>query len=185
MRHGAMRTGAAVVTAALCAGFGQPQAPQGQRAERIEDREFRLVETSVDEVHAAYKAGALTAHELVQAYLDRIDAYDKKGPTINCIITINPRALAEADALDAAFKRSGTFAGSMHGIPILVKDEIDTAGMPTTHGTLVFKNYRPTKDAFVVERLRKAGAIILRKTTLSEFAAGDTSARFRRDEEPV
>ena len=174
MRHGAMRTGAAVVTAALCAGFGQPQATQGQRAERIEDREFRVVETSVDEVHAAYKSGTLTAHELVQAYLDRIDAYDKKGPTINCIITINPRALAEADALDAAFKKSGTFVGSLHGIPILVKDEIDTAGMPTTQGTLVFKNYRPIRDAFVVERLRKAGAIILGKTTLSEFAAGDT-----------
>ena len=174
MRHGAMRTGAAVVTAALCAGFGPPQAPQGQRAERIEDREFRLVETSVDEVHAAYTSGTLTAHELVQAYLDRIDAYDKKGPTINCIITINPRALAEADALDAAFKKSGTFVGPLHGVPILVKDEIDTAGMPTTQGTLVFKNYRPVKDAFVVERLRKAGAIILGKTTLSEFAAGDT-----------
>ena len=177
MRHGAIRTGAAVVAAALCAGFGHSQTPQGgQRAQRTEDRDgsFRLVETSVDEVHAAYKAGSLTAHELVQAYLDRIDAYDKKGPTINSIITINPRALAEADALDAAFKRSRTFAGSLHGIPILVKDEIDTAGMPTTQGTLVFKNYRPIKDAFVVERLRQAGAIILGKTTLSEFAAGDT-----------
>ncbi len=177
MRHGAIRTGAAVVAAALCAGFGHSQTPQGgQRAQRTEDRDgsFRLVETSVDEVHAAYKAGSLTAHELVQAYLDRIDAYDKKGPTINSIITINPRALAEADALDAAFKRSGTFAGSLYGIPILVKDEIDTAGMPTTQGTLVFKNYRPIKDAFVVERLRQAGAIILGKTTLSEFAAGDT-----------
>jgi amidase len=177
VRHGIIGTGAAVVTAALCAVFGQAQSPQGgQRAQRTEDRDgsFRLVETSVDEVHAAYTSGALTAHELVQAYLDRIDAYDKKGPTINCIITINPRALAEADALDAAFKRSGTFVGSMHGIPILVKDEIDTAGMPTTQGTLVFKDYRPTRDAFVIERLRKAGAIILGKTTLSEFAAGDT-----------
>ncbi len=177
MRHGAIRTGAAVVTAALCAGFGQSQTPQGgQRTQRTEERagSFRLVETSVDEVHAAYRSGTLTAHALVQAYLDRIDAYDKKGPTINCIITINPRALADADAADAAFKRSGTFVGSLHGIPILVKDEIDTAGMPTTQGTLVFKNYRPIRDAFVVERLRKAGAIILGKTTLSEFAAGDT-----------
>jgi len=171
-----MRTGAAVVTAALCAAFGQAQSPQGQPAQRTAGRDgsFRLVETSVDEVHAAYKSGALTAHELVQAYLDRIDAYDQKGPAINCIITINPRALAEADALDAAFKKSRTFVGSMHGIPIVVKDEIDTAGMPTTQGTLVFKGYRPTRDAFVVERLRKAGAIILGKTTLSEFAAGDT-----------
>lgn len=141
---------------------------------RAQPASFRLMEASVDDVHAAYRSGTLTAHALVQAYLDRIDAYDKKGPTINCLITINPRALEEADALDAAFKRSGAFVGAMHGIPIVVKDEIDTAGMPTTEGTLVFKDYRPTRDAFVVERLRKAGAIILGKTTLSEFAGGDT-----------
>jgi len=177
VRHGIIGTGAAVITAALCAAFGQAQGQQGsQPVQRAAGRDgsFRVVETSVDEVHAAYKSGALTAHELVQAYLDRIDAYDQKGPAINCIITINPRALAEADALDAAFKKSGRFVGPMHGIPILVKDEIDTAGMPTTQGTLVFKDYRPARDAFVVERLRKAGAIILGKTTLSEFAAGDT-----------
>src|SRR5207253_8791136 len=82
-------------------------------------------------------------------------------------------ALEEADKLDATFKKSG-MAGPLHGIPILVKDEIDTAGMPTTLGTLVFKDYRPTRDAFVIERLKKAGAIILGKTTLSEYAAGDT-----------
>ena len=122
MRHGIMRTGAAVVTAALCAAFAQARGPQGgQRAQRTEGRDgsFRLVETSVDEVHAAYKAGTLTAHGLVQAYLDRIDAYDKKGPTINCIITINPRALAEADALDAAFKKSGTFVATESSFPHL------------------------------------------------------------------
>src|SRR5258706_14756391 len=135
---------------------------------------FRIVEASVDDGHAAYKSGMLTARQLVQAYLDRINAYDKKGPTINSIITVNARALEDADALDAAFKRSGAFVGPMHGIPIVVKDEIDTAGMPTTEGTLVFKDYRPTRDAFVVDRLKKAGAIILGKTTLSEFAGGDT-----------
>ena len=169
MRHGTIRTGVAVVTAALCAALGQAQSPKGgQSAQRTEGRDgsFRLVETSVDQVHAAYKSGALTAHQLVQAYLDRIDAYDKKGPTINCIITINPRALAEADALDTAFKRSGTFVGSMHGIPILVKDEIDTAGMPTTEGTLVFKDYRPTRDAFVVERLRPLLDGVIRRLTV-------------------
>ena len=177
MRHRTIRTSAAVVTVVWCAALGQAQGPRGgQNTQGTEGRagSFRLLETSVDQVHAAYRSGALTARQLVQAYLDRIDAYDKKGPTINCIITINPRALAEADALDAAFKKSGAFVGSMHGIPIVVKDEIDTVGMPTTEGTLVFKDYRPTRDAFVVERLRKAGAIILGKTTLSEFAAGDT-----------
>ncbi len=134
---------------------------------------FNLLETSIDDVRTALKSGRLTAHQLVQGYLDRIDAFDKHGPTINSIITLNPRALEDADRLDAAFKSSGP-VGPLHGIPILVKDEIDVAGTPTTLGTVVFKDYRPPRDAFVVEKLRKAGAIILGKTTLSEFAAGDT-----------
>ena len=134
---------------------------------------FQVVETSVDGVQAAYKAGRLTAHQLVQMYLDRIAAYDKNGPNINSVITVNPNALAEADRLDAAFKNSG-FVGPLHGIPVLVKDEIDVAGLPTTMGSTIFRDYRPTKDSFVVDRLRKAGAIILGKTTLSEFAIGDT-----------
>jgi amidase len=134
---------------------------------------FQVLETSIDEIHAAYKAGRLTARQLTQLYLDRITAYDKQGPKINAIITLNPHALEDADRLDAAFRSSG-FVGPLHGIPVLVKDEIDAAGMPTTLGTLVFKDYRPTRDSFVVDRLRKAGAIILGKTTLSEFAAGDT-----------
>jgi amidase len=134
---------------------------------------FQIVETSVDDIHAAMRSGKLTAQQLVQAYLDRIAAYDKGGPNINSIITLNPQALDDARELDAAFKRSG-FVGPLHGIPVLVKDEIDAAGMPTTLGTVVFKDYRPPKDSFVVAKLRKAGAIILGKTTLSEYAAGDT-----------
>jgi Asp-tRNA(Asn)/Glu-tRNA(Gln) amidotransferase A subunit family amidase len=134
---------------------------------------FQIVEATIDDVHTAFRSGRLTARQLVQGYLDRINAYDKQGPNINSIITINPNALAEADRLDAAFGVSG-FVGPLHGIAILVKDEVDTAGMPTTLGTVVFKDYRPPKDAFVIDKLRKAGAIILGKTTLSEFAAGDT-----------
>src|SRR5436190_5246688 len=134
---------------------------------------FQIVETSIDDIHMAFRSGRLTARQLVQSYLDRIKAYDKQGPNINSVITINPNALAEADRLDAAFPTSG-LVGPLHGITILVKDEIDTAGMPTTLGTLVFKDYRPPKDAFVIDKLRKAGAIILGKATLSEFAAGDT-----------
>jgi amidase len=134
---------------------------------------FQLMETSIDAIHRAYQAGLLTSHQLTQEYLDRLDAYDQKGSAINSIITINPKALDEADRLDAEFKKSG-FVGPLHGIPILIKDEIDTAGMPTTLGSVVFRNYRPTLDAFVVTKLKKAGAIILGKTTLSEFAAGDT-----------
>ena len=150
-----------------CASSGHAQARKDRGAP------FQIMETTIDDVHAAFKSGRLTARALVQGYLDRIGAYDKQGPTINSIITLNPNALAEADNLDAAFKRSG-LTGPLHGIPILVKDEIDTAGMPTTLGTVVFKDYRPPRDAFAIEKLRKAGAIILGKSTLSEFAAGDT-----------
>src|SRR5882672_7058923 len=134
---------------------------------------FQVVETTIDDIHAAMRSRRLTARELVQAYFERIVAFDKQGPALNCIINLNPKALEEADRLDAAFKRSGMM-GPLHGIPVLVKDEIDTAGMPTTLGTVVFKDYLPVRDAFAIERLRKAGAIILGKTTLSEYAAGDT-----------
>src|SRR5712672_1020757 len=134
---------------------------------------FQIAETSIDDIQTAIRSGRLTARQVVQSYLDRINAYDKQGPTINSVLTINPNALAEADRLDAAFRTSG-LVGPLHGIAILVKDEIDTAGMPTTLGTLVFKDYRPPKDAFAIDKLRKAGAVILGKATLSEFAAGDT-----------
>jgi amidase len=153
----------ASATAAFSQGQGSKERPQ----------RFEVVEASVDQVHAAFKSGKLTSHQLVQAYLDRISAYDQQGPKLNAIITLNSKALEEADRLDALYKTSG-FVGPLHGIPILVKDEIDTASMPTTLGSVVFKEYRPPLDAFVVARLKKAGAIILGKTTLSEFAAGDT-----------
>jgi len=135
--------------------------------------EFQVMETSIDAVHSAMKSGKLTAHELTQMYLDRIAAYDKDGPKINCVISLNPNAMAEADRLDAEYKKSG-FTGPLHGIPVLVKDQVDAAGMPTTLGTVLFKDYNPPLDSFVVAKLKKAGAIILGKTTLSEFAGGDT-----------
>lgn len=134
---------------------------------------FNVLETTIAEIHAAYKAGRLTARELVQIYLDRIAAYDKHGPALNAIITVNPRALEEADRLDAVFKTAG-FAGPLHGIPIIVKDQADAAGMPTTLGSLLFKDYYPDRDSFVVEKLKKAGAIILAKATLGELGGGDT-----------
>src|SRR5262249_8167755 len=130
---------------------------------------FQIVETSIADIHAALKSGRLTVRQLVQGYLDRINAYDKQGPTIKSIITISPAALEEADKPDAAFKSSGQLVGPRHGVTVLVKDEIDAAGMPTTLGTVVFKDYRPPRDAFAIAQLRKAGAIILGKTTLSEF----------------
>ncbi|MHB1206696.1 MAG: amidase family protein [Rhodospirillaceae bacterium] len=158
-----------LATVLACAAFPHASLPSAWAA----DAPFQVVEASVDDIHAAMKAGKLTAHQLVQMYLDRIDALDKTGPAINSVISLNPQAMAEADRLDAAYKASG-FTGPLHGIPVLVKDEIDAAGMATTLGTVVFKDYKPTRDAFPVAQLRKQGAIILGKTTLSEYAAGDT-----------
>jgi amidase len=136
-------------------------------------RPFNVMEAKIEDIHAAYKAGALTTHELVQMYLDRIKAYDQSGPKINSVITLNPKALEEADKLDAAFRTSG-LVGPLHGIPVFLKDQVDVAGLPTTLGSVAMKDYVPTKDAFVTEKLKKAGAIILAKVTLGEMAGGDT-----------
>jgi Asp-tRNA(Asn)/Glu-tRNA(Gln) amidotransferase A subunit family amidase len=106
-------------------------------------------------------------------YLDRIEAFDKKGPQINAIITINPEALTEADRLDVAYKASG-LVGPLHGIPVIFKDQGDVKGMPTTLGSVLFKDYYPDRDSFVAEKLKEAGAVILAKATLGELGGGDT-----------
>ena len=140
---------------------------------QAEPKKFELVEATIEDVHAEYKAGRLTARALVRAYLDRIEAYDRNGPKINSVITINPKALEEADALDAAYKRSGP-VGPLHGIPVVLKDQMDVAGLPTTLGSVVFKDVVPTRDAFVTEKLKKAGAIVIAKVTLGEMGGGDS-----------
>lgn len=134
---------------------------------------FNAVETTIADIHAAYKSGQVTARQLVRIYLDRIDAYGKKGPAINAITNLNARALEDAERLDTAFKTSG-FVGPLHGIPLIVKDQCDVKGMPTTLGSVLFKDFNPDRDAFVVDKLRKAGAIIVGKATLGEMGAGDT-----------
>lgn len=139
----------------------------------ISTEPFRILEATIDDIHSAYKSGHLTCLQLVQMYLDRIEAFDKKGPAINAIITISSRALEDADRIDAAYKTSGP-VGTLHGIPVVLKDQVDAKGMPTTLGSVLFKNYYPDKDAFVVEKLKNAGAIILGKATLGELGGGDT-----------
>jgi amidase len=134
---------------------------------------FDVLETTIADVQAAYRSGQLTCRQLVQSYLDRIENYDRQGPAINAIITINPAALKEAERLDAAFKAGG-FVGPLHGVPIIMKDQGDAVGMPTTLGSVLFKDYYPDRDAFVVDKLKKAGAIILAKATLGELGGGDT-----------
>jgi amidase len=137
------------------------------------DDAFAVLETTIADIHAAFVNGTLTARHLVQICLDRIAAYDKRGPGINALISLNPRALEEADRLDAAFKAGG-LAGPLHGIPVVIKDQADVKDMPTTLGSVLFKDHRPGRDCFVAARLRKAGAILLAKATLGELGAGDT-----------
>ena len=129
---------------------------------------FDVIETTIAKVQAAYQSGQLTCRELVQTYLQRIETYDQQGPAINAIITINPEALKEAQRLDEAFQASGP-VGPLHGIPIIMKDQGDATPMPTTLGSVLFKDYYPERDAFVVDKLKKAGAIILAKATLGEL----------------
>ena len=139
------------------------------------DRSFHLIETSIADIHEAMQAGTLTCHDLVQQYLDRIHAYDQQGPALRSMLYINPQSLQQADAMDQEFKRSHKLK-PLSCIPIVLKDNFDTADMPTTAGSLTLKGAQPEKDAFAVERLREAGALILGKANMSEFATGGISA---------
>jgi amidase len=129
-------------------------------------------EASIAGLEAAYLSRRTTARAVTQAHLDRINAYDKRGPIINALITVNAHALEDADRLDGQLKATGKLVGPLHGIPVIVKDNIDVAGLPMTSGFQGWKNYYPPADAPLVTRLRAAGGIILAKSSLSEFAYG-------------
>lgn len=135
---------------------------------------FEVHERSILDLQAAQTEGRVTSRGLVESYLARIRAYDQAGPQLNAVVTINPNALAEAEALDTERAARGP-RGPLHGIPVLVKDNYDTVGMPTSGGTLGLALLQPAADAFQVKRLREAGAVILGKTTMHELAAGITN----------
>jgi len=131
---------------------------------------FELDETTVAEIQEGLKTGKYTSRALVEKYLLRIDAIDRKGPTLNSVIEVNPDALKTADDLDNERKEKGP-RGPMHGIPVLIKDNIATSDkMMTTAGSLALVGAKPPVDSFLVRQLRKSGAIILGKTNLSEWA---------------
>ena len=134
---------------------------------------FNVVETTIADIHAAYLDGRLTARRLVETYYERIAAYDKAGPAINAVISTNPKALEEADALDAALTQGG-LVGPLHGIPLIMKDQADVKDMPTTMGSVMFKDHYPDRDCFAAGKLKAAGAIFIGKATLGELGAGDT-----------
>ncbi len=148
----------------LAQGAARPASPTAARVAA-----FRVEETTIAAVHAAFRARTLTCHALVQRYLDRIAAYDQRGPAINALVTVNPAALTVADSLDRQYARSGP-VGSLHCIPMIVKDNFETRDLQTTAGSLSLEGWMPAQDATMVARVRAAGAIVLAKSNLAEWA---------------
>jgi amidase len=130
---------------------------------------FRIEETTISAVHAAFKAKSLTCHSLVEKYLARIAAFDKQGPAINALVTLNPNALTIADSLDKRFAKEG-LTGPLHCVPMIVKDNYETRDLQTTAGSLALKGWIPLQDATFVARIRAAGAIVLAKSNMAEWA---------------
>src|SRR5262245_17768646 len=136
---------------------------------------FRFMEATILETQAALAAGTVTSEDLVKMYLARSARYDKSGPAVNTMIRLNPNALSAARALDAERRGSKRSRGPLHGIPGLLKDNYDTADMPTSAASLSLATSVPPDDGFLVKRLRDAGAIFLGKTNMHEFAFGITT----------
>jgi len=130
---------------------------------------FEVQEATIADIHAALQARRITCALLVQKYLDRIQTYDKKGPGINAVITVNSKALNDARAMDQEIAREG-ITQPLQCIPVVVKDNFETIGLPTTAGSLSLAGWISNRDAFQVKKLREAGAIIVAKTNMAEFA---------------
>lgn len=143
----------------------------GTRAENHHGKnEFPLLEATIDDLQQKMQSGEYTSQSITRQYLKRIAEIDKKGPALNAVIEINPEALKIAENMDA-LRRSGRILGPLHGIPVLIKDNIDSGDqMQTTAGALALEGHRAQKDAFIVARLRESGAVLLGKTNLSEWA---------------
>src|SRR5215212_9426238 len=139
---------------------------------------FHLIEATIDDIHAELRAGRLSCVQLVQAYLNRIKAYDQFGPALNAVQNVNSDALMQAAQLDAQRNAGATDIGPLHCIPVLLKDQFDTSFMPTTYGSALFKTFVPERNATIVDRLQSAGAIILAKTNMGEFAFAYSGSAF-------
>jgi amidase len=155
-----------VAVAVALAVFTSALAPATQAARSLE-----LDQATIADLNAAFAAGTLASEQLVQRFLARIEAFDRKGPALHAVLTLNPKALETARTLDAERKAKGP-RSPLHGIPIVLKDNFDTADLPTTGGSVLLEGSIPPDDAFVVRKLRAAGAIVLAKVNLSEFASG-------------
>ncbi len=158
-----MTRGAAARTAAVALMLLVAAPAKAQRA-------IDLDAATITELNAAFDAGTLSSVQLVTRYLARIAAYDRQGPAIHAVITLNPKAIETARALDAERKAKGK-RSPLHGVPIVLKDNYDTRDLPTTGGSVLLEGYVPARDAVLVQRLRDAGAIVLAKVNMSEFAS--------------
>src|SRR3990170_9073650 len=175
-RRNFLKKGSATGLVVTTMGFVACQSPvksENQTADkdaRLIADDFELNEITIDELQQKMKSGAYTSRGITELYLKRIEALDKKGPALNAVIEINPDALAIADEMDKE-RKAGKVRSPLHGIPILVKDNIDTADkMMTTAGSLALEGNKASKDAFIIKQLRNAGAVLLGKTNLSEWA---------------
>ena len=161
MRHASVRLIAVFIAFASLA--------RGARAQQSRPA-FQFAEATIAQVHAAIRQRTMTCHAIVAGYLARIDAYDKRGPALNAIILANPNALAIADSLDRQFASTRTLGGALFCIPVIVKDNFQTAGLQTTAGSLALRGWTPREDATMVKRLKDAGAIVLAKSNMAELA---------------
>lgn len=133
---------------------------------------FNPIESTIDSMQASIATKGATCSGIVQSYLNRIEAFDRKGPNLNSVIAINQEALKEAKDLDNFFQSTGKMKGDLHCVTVLVKDNIDVKGMPTTAGSSALIDNYPSRDAFIIKNIKEHGGIILGKTNLDEFAFG-------------
>ncbi|NBD24552.1 amidase [Paenibacillus glycinis] len=133
---------------------------------------FSFKEATVSSFHEGLRTKTVTGTALAGWYLERIEALNNQGPSLQAVVTVSPFAMEEARALDEYFERTGTLKGPLHGVPVLVKDQAETAGIRTTFGSRAFAEYVPDQDATLIKRLREAGAIVIAKTSMCDFAAG-------------
>src|SRR5881394_2668459 len=172
-RRAFLRAGLASTALSLSPGLGAHREQTNKAAPSATEtpvKPFEFEETTIADLQEAMRAGRHTSRTITEAYLERIREVDKEGPALNSVIELNPDALAIAENLDNE-RKAGRIRGALHGIPILIKDNIDTADkMQTTAGSLALVGSKPAQDSTVARKLREAGAVILGKTNLSEWA---------------
>lgn len=161
-----------VFATALSACKDENNNPTATAQNKVTPLPYSLTEGTIAQLHASIQTGGASCEQVVRGYLDRIEAYDKQGPTLNSVITINDKAINEAKRLDTYFKTTSKLIGPMHCVTVMAKDNIDTFDMPTSAASKALMNNQPESDAYILKKIREAGGIIIGKAALDEFAFG-------------